>query len=295
MGMGRWDSDSSTTYRAFAANASATNNVRDVYTSRSINTALNPSGVTLRESCDSEQNPESTAIIIGLDVTGSMGMMAHEMAKEGLGTLIEGILDMKPVTDPHIMFMAIGDEQYDSAPLQVSQFEPDIRIVQQLKDIFLEGGGGGNDTEGYHLPWYFAATRTKIDCFEKRGKKGYLFTLGDENPPEEMRSDRSKYIFGTSEQRNISASELLQMAEEKYHVFHLIVEQGSFARRALPRVTDKWRQLLGKRAVLLSDYTHMSQVILSVMRVSEGEDPDEVIDSWQDAGVKATVRHALFD
>lgn len=102
-------------------------------------------------------------------------------------------------------------------------------------------------------------------------------------------------IFGKSEQSGFSASESLKLAEEKYHVFHVIVEQGSYARRDLKRVVGSWRELLGMRAVLLSDYNHVSQVILSTMEVSEGADPEEVLASWEDPDVRKTVRHALFD
>ena len=295
MGRGRWDDDSRTVYKSFSLSAASTNDVRDVYTSRSIKSALDPKGITVRESCDSEDNPNSNAIIIGLDVTGSMGMIAHELAKDGLGTLIEGIIDQQPVDDPHIMFMAIGDEVYDSAPLQVSQFEPDIRIVQQLKDIYVEGGGGGNNVEGYHLPWYFAANYTKIDCFSKRGRKGYLFTLGDELPPKELKKEHISKIFGIPVQSGISSAELLTAAQQQYHVFHLIVEQGNYASRALEKVKGEWRDLLGNRAILLSDFTHMSQVILALMEVSEGADPEQVVLACQDMAVRKTVRHALFD
>lgn len=295
MGRGRWDDDSRVSYAAYSTVATNARNAREFYKSTQMKESLDPKGITIRESCDSEENPNSNAIIIGLDVTGSMGMIAHQIAKQGLGDLIEGILNTKPVEDPHIMFMAIGDEIYDEAPLQVSQFEPDIRIAQQLQDIYVEGHGGGNDVEGYHLPWYFASTRTKIDCFDKRGKKGYLFTIGDENPPQTLRSENVEKIFGVSEQKDLESSELLKAAEQKYHVFHVIVEQGSFASRALNSVKQNWRELLSKRAVLLSDYNHVAQVILSIMRVSEGEDPEDVIASWQDRAIQKTVRHALFD
>ena len=75
------------------------------------------------------------------------------------------------VTDPQFLCAAIGDSKSDKTPLQVTQFESDIRIIRQLTDLYLEGGGGGNYGESYHLLWYFAAYRTAADCFEKRGKK----------------------------------------------------------------------------------------------------------------------------
>lgn len=294
MGYSSWESTRSayTTY----SDTIATKSTREVFTSRGMKDYLNPNGVLLRESRDSEQNPQSTPIILGVDVTGSMGIIADRLVRQGLSTLIEGILDRQPVTNPHIMAMGIGDVFKDSAPLQVTQFEPDVRIIEQLTDVYLEGGGGGNAFESYDLPWYFAAQRTSIDCFEKRGKKGYLFTMGDELPPPDgLSREDIKAVFGNDDQRGYSASELLEMAEEKYQVFHIIIEQGSYARRDLANVKSKWRELLGGRAVLLSNYNYMSEVIIAIMEVAEGADPQDVVDSFQDREVKEVVRHALFD
>lgn len=274
----------------------ATKSTREVFTSRVMKDYLNPRGVLLRESRDSDQNPESTPIILGVDVTGSMGIIADRLVRSGLGTLAEGILDRQPVSNPHIMVMGIGDVFCDSAPLQVTQFEPDIRIVEQLTDVFLEGGGGGNSFESYDLPWYFAGQRTSIDSFEKRGKKGYLFTIGDELPPPNgLTSEQIKMVFGNDDQCDYNATELLAMAEEKYNVFHIIVEQGNYARRDLKNVQGKWRELLGGRAILLSNYNYISEIIIAVMEVSEGADPQVVINSFQDAVIKEVVRHALLD
>jgi hypothetical protein len=156
MGTARWDP---TDWSAYAA--STTGKTTDaVFASRAIDSDLNPFGVAVRESRDSDLNPESTAIIVGLDVTGSMGMIADALARKGLGTMVEEILARKPVSDPHILCMGIGDVLYDRAPLQVTQFEADIRIAKQLEKLWLEKGGGGNSCESYTLPWYFAALHT---------------------------------------------------------------------------------------------------------------------------------------
>jgi hypothetical protein len=298
MGSGRWENTGRDFYTTTSKKAKTARSYREVFTSRDINKDLNPNGVALRESCDGEDNPESNAIIVALDVTGSMGSIAHEIAKDGLGTLIEGILERKPVTDPHIMFQAVGDVYCDSAPLQVSQFEADERIIQQLHDIFVEGGGGGNTTESYDLPWYFAGTRTAIDCFTKRKKKGYLFTIGDEMTPAGLKAGEIKAIFGTNEQKDYSASELLALAQEKYHVFHLIIEEGHFCSsdHSRKRVINDWKQLMGARAIPLSNYRHLSQTILACIELSEqGDDADveSVINSYQEKAVRETLRHAL--
>lgn len=295
MGTGRWEDTGRTYYSTRSIVAKSSKDARSYFKNSQINEGLDPNGVILRESCDGDDNPESNAIIIGLDVTGSMGYMAHEIAKTGLGNLIDGILNRKPVADPHIMFMAIGDVKTDRSPLQVSQFEADDRIVKQLEDIFVEGGGGNNQTESYDLPWYFAANRTSIDCFTKRGKKGYLFTIGDELPPNGLTSTDIKRVFGTDDQQNYTAAELLKMAEEKYHVFHLVVEEGYFAGRH-PDTIHEWKKLMGNRAIPLSNHKHLSEVILSCIQLSEADDADvdSIIESWQDEEIRATVKHAFM-
>lgn len=290
MGNASWCADS---YRAKSA-VYGSQSRSELFSKRAIKEDFDPKNVVMRESVDSEANPESNAIIIGLDVTGSMGMIAEHIAKNGLGTLVEGILDRQPVSDPHIMMMAIGDIFCDSAPLQVTQFEADIRIAEQLTDLWLEGGGGGNSFESYDLPWAFAARKTQIDCFKKRGKKGYIFTMGDENPPEAPTNKSLNETIGAGGQGDSTSKQLLIEAQVTYNVFHLIVEEGSFARRALSTVKQNWDKLLGKKVICLNDYNYVAEVIISVIEVNEGKDPNEVIDSWEDAGAKRAVTHALF-
>ena len=143
MGNASW---SSTAYATRSADL-RTKSRDEIFQKRAVRKDFDPHNIEIRESCDSEANPASHAIILGLDVTGSMGFIAEKIAKEGLGTLIEGIIEKQPVSDPHIMVMALGDIRFDQAPLQVSQCEADIRIADQLTDLWLESGGGGNDTE----------------------------------------------------------------------------------------------------------------------------------------------------
>jgi len=265
------------------------------FTQRQIHSDFDPKSVTVRESRDSAEHPVSNAIILGLDVTGSMGMIADHIAKVGLGELVLGLLESKPVSDPQIAIAGIGDCYCDRAPFQITQFESDIRIGQQLRNLWLEGGGGGNSFESYDLTWYFAANNTATDCFEKRGKKGYLFTFGDELVPTAPTPAHIKTVFGTTPQTGTTTAELYAAASEKWNVFHIIVEQGNYARTNKTKVIGNWRELMGYHAICLSNYEHLSQVVIATIRVAEGEDPDQVIASEQDLSVRETVRHALKD
>lgn len=276
MGTARW---STTDWSAYAASTIG-RTTEAVFTARGIDNDLNPFGVRVRESRDSALNPESTAIIVGLDVTGSMGMIADALAREGLGTMVEEILARRPVSDPHILCMGIGDVLCDQAPLQVTQFEADIRIARQLEKLWLEKGGGGNCCESYTLPWYFAALHTAIDCFEKRGQKGYLFTVGDEEPPMDLPGTAITRFLGDPPQRDFSSRELLQLVSRMYHVFHIIVEEGSHARHDPRGVRDRWTALLGQRVIGLSDHTRLAEVIVSAIEVNEGRDQAQVVKSW---------------
>jgi hypothetical protein len=276
MGYSRWDS---TAWRGHRAGLSGLRR-DELFGRRSLHRALDPRFAGTRESRDSALNAESNAVIVALDVTGSMGMIAEAIARQGLGTLVEEILVRQPVSDPHLMFMGVGDVMSDQAPLQVTQFEADIRIAEQLQQIWLEGGGGGNNSESYSLPWYFAARRTSIDCHEKRGKRGYLFTIGDEMPPATLSSGDIWHVTGDAEQEPISARAALGMAEQKYTCFHIVAEEGSYARQRGGAVVEAWRELMGQRVIRLADHRRIAEVIVSAIAINEGANPAEVAASW---------------
>jgi hypothetical protein len=263
-----WDSFSSST---------STKSTAQVFSQNHMHPDLNPHGVAMRESRDSAANPNSTAIVVGADVTGSMGYLSEALVRNGMGVLVEELLARKPVTDPHIMCMGVGDANGDEAPLQVTQFEADIRIATQLSQIWLEGNGGGNGGESYHLPWYFAARHTSIDCFEKRKKKGYIFTVGDENPHKVLTRSQVKRIFGDDIERDLTSEELLTMASRSYHVFHLLVEESNSCSAS---VKANWKALLGERALPLSDHTKLAELIVSTIQVIEGTSVDAAVKSW---------------
>jgi len=276
MGSGTFDPGA---YRAFShsTRGKATD---DIYSSRAIHRDLDPKGIKLRESRDSADNPNSTPLIVAIDVTGSMGMIADVLAREGLGTLFTAILDRKPITDPHVMFMAIGDANFDRAPLQVSQFEADNRIVEQLTQIFIEHGGGGNNFESYNLPWYFAANHTEHDSMIKRGKRGYLFTVGDEEAPKALTKDQIKTVIGDDIEREMSPAEMLAEVQRSYDVFHIVIEEGQHAHAHLGAVMSTWTTLLGQHVIRLADHKKLAETIVSAIEVVEGRDAKAVTSKW---------------
>lgn len=288
MGGGSWTSQNWSSY-SNSRGITQTSTVDQIYTSKKMKDSLNPMNIKngLRESCDSDDNPNSTAVIVGIDVTGSMGYLAEEIGRKALNTMFTEIYDKKPITDPHLMFMAIGDAFSDDAPLQVSQFEADIRIAEQLSDIYFESGGGGNGGESYTLAWYFAAKHTKIDCFEKHGRKGFLFTIGDECYHDKLTKEQIKKVFGDDVECDYTAEELLNEVSRKYEVFHLVVGHhqyhGSLA---------QWKKLLNERAMEVTDHTKIPEIIESTMEILNGHDATKVAAQW-DGSTSVVVSNAI--
>jgi hypothetical protein len=291
MGYTRWKDDDWKTYTSTTKILDKT--VDTIYTSSDINKDFDPKNITMRESRDSDLNPESNAIIVGLDVTGSMSPVLDVIAKQSMKTLFEEIYDRKPVTDPHIMVCGIGDMLYDRAPFQATQFEADIKIMEQLQQIYFEQGGGGNSFESYIAAWLFASLRTSIDCFEKRGKKGYLFTIGDERITPSIDPLHVNEFFGDNTIfETMTAETLFEMVSKQYEVFHLMIEQGSHMRSDNDGVVSSWASVIGQRAIRVSDHTKIAEIITSLIQVNEGADKKTVTKSW-DGSTSVAVAKAL--
>jgi hypothetical protein len=286
MGYYRYDPDA---WRSYAT-ATAAKTHRD-YGRTSILPAFDPKVFGIRESRKSELNPTATPFIAALDVTGSMGRVVEAM-RRGLGTLFEQVITRAVIPDPHVLAIAIGDFEVDSAPIQATQFESEpVTIGKQIEELWLERGGGGNNFEGYLGPLYFAAMRTDCDAI-RDGRKGFLFTAGDEEPQLILRKSSVKRFFGDDIERDLTAEELIALVSRGWEYFHLMVTEGSYMHSCPDRVTRAWTDLIGQRALPLTDHTRMAEVIISAAEVASGRDRDTVAKSWS-GSTSLVVRNAI--
>jgi hypothetical protein len=278
MGASTWDSKKWDTYSA----TTSTRTVKDNFKNIALDSSLNPLDVVMRESRDSDVNPNSTPFIIAGDVTGSMGSIADYFVKTGLGILFQEMLTRKPISDPHLAFYAVGDAFYDRSPLQVSQFEADLKIAEWLEKVHVEMGGGGNSTESYELPYYFAAFKTSHDAFEKRGKKGYIFSYGDEGPNEKVLRTQVKKVIGDTMQADMTFAEVLEVAQKYYYCYHILIEEGSHIKHhGLDVVKRQWIPLFGQNVIALSDHKALAETIISIIEINEGvSSVADVVSSW---------------
>jgi len=259
--------------------------VRDKVFATSLKSSLDPKGVKFRESRDSDDHPESNAIGVLFDVTGSMGKIPVEFAQHKLGGLMKMLVDKGVIPHPQVLFGAIGDSYSDRTPFQVGQFESGIEMDQCLTDIHIEGGGGGQRSESYGLAHYFFARHTIIDCWEKRGKRGYLFTLGDELTWPTIKRDEAERIFGDTLQADESVADLIRECQRRYNVFHIVV--GKTSHGDDPEILAAWRELLGERALKLDDPNGVCELIAATIGLCEGHGMDTVSDVLASSGAHA--------
>lgn len=243
-----------------------------IYTSQTIKPTLDPKKFEVRESRDNAHQPETTPIIIGLDITGSMSHLLKTLATE-IGTFASSVFEKDIVKDPQIMLMGIGDVKCDDYPIQVTQFESDIRIAEQLKEIYFEQGGGGNGSESYPLAWYYASKHTATDAFEKRNKKGILITIGNDGLPSNILSSEIKKFLGYDSE-TVSTADLYSMVSKKYEVFHIhMSDRHGYSKD----VESGWEKIIGDRLVVVSDVNTVPEVMVALCMRLKGMDEDEIV------------------
>lgn len=290
MGNSTWSGDA---WRNISSNnqQKSTNQIFTQNAKKSVATEMDPKGIVFRESRDSILHPETLAIAIFLDETGSMGEIPEDIVKHRLGSLMETLIK-HGLPDAQVMFCGIGDEKCDRYPLQVSQFESGTdELNKWLGSLYLEGNGGGNGGESYLLSWYFAARHTSIDCFEKRGQKGILFTIGDEPNHNSLSGRKVSELMGLAEPiADMSADELLAEVQKTYNVFHIHLNHGSYGSN--DTVANGWKSKLGERVIVLSDYTEIAELIASTCAVIHGADLDTVVAGF-DSKTAANIKTAL--
>jgi len=263
MGGGSYSYDNAV-YRSVSSGY-ATKSTIEVFKQRSINNAMSPYGVKIRESRDSAEHPESYPIIINLDVTGSMGSIPHFIVKEGLPNIMKKIMEAG-IKHPQILFNAIGDHTCDDAPLQVGQFESSDDLLDHwLTTVWIEGHGGGNEGESYLLAWYFAANHTSTDSFEKRNKKGVCITIGDEPTLDSVSSSALREIMGDakSEYGKASTNELLEKAQKAWACYHIHVAETRAGQDT--RTQNGWKELMRDYCLFLKNKEEIDDMIADIV------------------------------
>lgn len=246
------------------------NNVQDVYKVDKLHKDLKPYKI-MRECLNTEEHPNTKPVILAIDVTGSMGEAAIEVART-LNPLMTELY--KELKDVEFSIMGIGDLAYDDSPIQMSQFESDVRIAEHLDKIYFEHGGGGNDYESYTSAWYMGLNHTKLDAHEQ-GRKGLIITIGDEQINPYLPKDSLERTTGASLQDTINTPDLYNQVKTKFHLFHIQVEHDSASKRRTKDNIESFAEVIGRDNVKISNINSLKDtlkdIILSCYSSNGGE------------------------
>lgn len=245
----------------------------ELFTSRTMKDEYNPKFINMREARDNDEHPNSTPIAIGVDVTGSMGYLSEEIIKNSLNELMKKLYASSIIPDPQLMFAAIGDAYVDDAPLQVTQFESDIRIAEQLLDLWLEGRGG-DYPEDYSLMWYFLAHHTDTDSMKKRNKKGYAFTIGDAENHDMLSATCISKIFNDTVPFDYNVTDIVDDCSEKYNLFHIMIDGST---EVIPNKTIFIKK---------SDVSLLPEIIITAICRVENVDPALILGDLNDMTIQ---------
>lgn len=281
MGSGSWTTASyNSTIRSMGFSSTSDilkSSTQSFYKQRGIAPELDPKGV-VRECLDSEEHPNTIPVILALDVTGSMGTAAKTCAAK-LDDIMTSLYG--EVKDVEFMMMGIGDLAFDNAPIQVSQFESDIRILDQTAKIWFEGGGGTNEWESYTAAWWFGINRCELDCW-KRDRKGIIITMGDEllNPSLPYNKiSRKLFASGTGLQEpDIDTKRMYELASKKFDIYHIgILDSDALNyKRGEDRIDKSWRDVLGQN-YFKCKCKELPDVIARIIKTSAGAERESSV------------------
>jgi hypothetical protein len=217
----------------------------DAYVGRSYDDAVTAGKATKDLIPDRISTNSSAPLIIVIDETGSMGdwpatifSKLPYLENEGKEYLGE---------DFEISFMAIGDaycsEKY---PLQVRPFAKGLQLKDRLKELVIEGGGGGQTTETYELAALYANERVDIP----KAIKPIMIFIGDEQPYDTIDPDHAKNLLGITIQKTLTTEAVFKKLKDKYSVYLIRKAYGSSSGNSLgdddKRITAAWAKYLGE-------------------------------------------------
>ncbi len=241
----------------------------DVHAGRSYDDA-----VTAKKSRDdlvpaSLRTESESPLVIACDVTGSMGEWPATIfsklpyldleGKEYLGKSME------------ICFAAIGDAHSDSYPLQVRPFCGGKGLEKRLKELVIEGGGGGSTQESYELGALYFARNIEMP----RAVNPLCIIIGDEGLYSYADKDQASEWARTTLEGRTSTSQIFEELKRKYNVYLVRKPYGDSSANVMDstnqRIYNEWVALLGADHIAdLPDAGRVVDVIFGILAKETG-------------------------
>jgi hypothetical protein len=216
-------------------------------------------------------------LIVACDVTGSMGQKPAEIFRKIPYLAHESKFYLGQ--DTQIAWAAIGDAFCDKFPLQVRPFAQDQQLAEELKELKIEGGGGGNAGESYELAAYYFLNNTKF----VEGAKPVLIFIADEPLFDHLNSAHARDFTYETIRQDVDTGAIFQKLQKMFSVYLIEMSGGrSDVRRTWSKV------LSAERIAPLTDAERVNDVIFGILarevdrvdefkkEIEERQRPDQV-------------------
>jgi hypothetical protein len=209
-------------------------------------------------------------ILSQFDGTGSMAENVEKAfeAIPVLDTMLSGIRTRYNTQIASAVVQDVGDGH---PVFQMSQFESDNRIAEQMR-LLVPDRSGGDAPEDYDLGLAYLLLATRMDIFDFYGLRGYTFIVGDQIGRGQVRPGAVKDHLGHTLQSSMETRDICRQLLQKWHLFYIQVGSGGGATHN--SATTWWQDKLGSnRVVLVPNPDLLAEVQAGLIYVTETEQP----------------------
>ncbi|MCL4384214.1 hypothetical protein M1116_02080 [Patescibacteria group bacterium] len=215
------------------------------------------------------KNGIALPIVGAFDGTGSMGSL--------VGKAFEAIPAMDKMFDVlrrrynTQVASAVWQDVCDPHPVvQMTQFESDVRIAEQIR-LLVPDHGGGDATEDYDLGLAYLMVGVDTDIFPFYGLKGYVSIVADEIGRGEVTQADVQEHLGQEWQKRMTTKAICAQLLTQWHIFYVQVAYGG---ELHSHTTKWWTEVLGTgRVVKVTDPEYLAEVQAGLIYVTETLQP----------------------
>jgi hypothetical protein len=111
------------------------------------------------------------------------------------------------------------------------------------------------------------ARHVVTDAWQKRGRKGYLFLIGDELNKPRLEARHIRRIIGDDVAQDIDPVSVYRELAHKWHVYFILPNQSSYYHD--DAIADHWRDILGQHFLKLDDPGAVCELIAATIGMEE--------------------------
>jgi hypothetical protein len=221
---------------------------------------------------DNVSTNSTAPLVIVTDHTGSMGKWTATMFSKLPYLEIEGKEYLGE--DMEICFAAVGDIFSDDYAFQVRPFASGTDLDVRLKELVIEGNGGGQYCESYDV----AAAYFANNCDMPKAVNPILIFIGDEGLYQNLAADHAKQWAHIDTDKRMELPAIFAELKKKFTVYLIRKPYGSGYRSSSDVISDRdagiekqWLELLDAEHVLvLPEAERVVDVIFGILAKETG-------------------------